>query len=166
MEVLVMRIALVAASMLIGLSVSAQPYKWVDSNGRVQYSDHRPPTAKNAEPVKNRLGSAVGPVEATKAEGTKAEGAKAEPMTTAEKEQAFRKRKLEEQEKAEKQAKADELARERKEACTDAQRRLGAMDAGMRMTRHGDNGERVVMNEAEIAADKARTAKFASEACK
>ncbi|MSQ21320.1 MAG: hypothetical protein EXR39_17690 [Betaproteobacteria bacterium] len=86
-------------------------------------------------------------------------------MTIAEKEQAFRKRKIEEQEKADKQAKADELSKQKKEARTDAQRRLSAIDSGMRMTRYGDNGERVVLNDAKVAADKERTMKAAANAC-
>jgi Domain of unknown function (DUF4124) len=147
--------------MLIGLGASAQPYKWVDSNGRIQYSDHRPPTAQNAETVRNRLGSAIGP-----AEQAKSEGSKSAPLTTAEKEQAFRKRKIEEQEKAEKQAKADERAKELKEACADAQRRLGAIDSGARITRYGDKGEPVVMNDSEVSAEKGRMTKIASDACK
>ncbi len=161
-----MRILILVASLVVGANATAQPYKWVDSNGRVQYSDHRPPSAQNAETVKQRIGSATGPSEAASGAAKAEGGAKAEPMTTAEKEQAFRKRKIEEQEKADKQAKADELAKEKKQACTDAQRHLGAIDNGMRITRHGENGERVILNDAEIAADKARTAKIAADACK
>lgn len=55
-----MRILIIAASLFIDVSASAQPYKWVDANGRVQYTDQPPPGAKKAEPVKNRIGSATG----------------------------------------------------------------------------------------------------------
>ncbi|MFM9884559.1 MAG: DUF4124 domain-containing protein [Burkholderiales bacterium] len=156
-------IALLSTSAIALLSASAiaQPYRWVDANGRVQYSDHPPAETTNAKTVKSKISTVTG----TPGSSESASG-KSAPLTPAEQERAFRKRKVEAQEKAEKLAKDEEAAKDKREACQSAQRSLAGMDATGRVTRTNDAGEREFLNDAEIAVEKERTRKIAASACK
>ncbi len=155
-----MRMLIVAAFLVVSVGAFAQPYKWVDSNGRIQYSEHPPTGVSDAQTVKRRIGTATG-VPGADASGS----AKAEPLTVTEQEQAFRKRRIEAQEKAQKQAKAEELDKEKRETCQVAERSLAGMESGGRMSRHTAGGEREFMNDTELAAEKDRTRKIVAASC-
>ncbi|MFN0305076.1 MAG: DUF4124 domain-containing protein [Burkholderiales bacterium] len=155
-----MRILILAATVLVSASVIAQPYRWVDANGRVQYSDHPPVGTTNAKTVKSKISTATGTPGSSDAAS-----AKSAPLTPAEQEQGFRKRRVEEQEKAQKLAKDEEAAKEKRDACKSAQRSLAGMEAVGRVTRTNDAGEREFLNDAEIATEKERTRKIAASAC-
>lgn len=47
---------LLLGSVLLAVSATAELYRWVDDDGRVQFSD-RPPPSQNAEPVTLRQGN-------------------------------------------------------------------------------------------------------------
>jgi len=146
--------------MLVSITASAQQFKWVDSNGRTQYSDHPPAGTGSAQAVKRQIGSATG------APGDAPSGAaNARTLTPAEQEQAFRKRRADELEKAQKQAKAEDANKEKQEACVSAKQSLAGLEAGGRKVRYTANGEREFMNEDDIAAEKERTRKVVADAC-
>ncbi len=154
-----MRMFIFAVSMLVSITAAAQQYKWVDSNGRTQYSDH-PPAGTGSAAVKRQIGSATG---APGAAGSSL--ANARPLTPVEQEQAFRKRRADEQEKAQKQAKAEEANKEKQEACVSAKQSLAGLEAGGRKLRYTASGEREFMNEDDIAGEKERTRKVVADAC-
>ncbi len=156
-----MRYLILAITALLSASVIAQPYRWVDANGRVQYSDHPPGGTTNAKTVKSKISTVTG----TPGSSESASGKNA-PLTPAEQEQAFRKRRVEEQEKAQKLAKDEEAAKEKRETCQIARRSLAGMDATGRVMRTNDAGEREFLTDAEVAAEKERTRKIAASACK
>ena len=154
----------------LALPATAEMYKWVDSNGKTQYSDKPPPGSIKSEKLREPA-PAPGATAASEGKGGAAKDAakdagKAGPKTAAEQEQAFRKRKLDAaktQEEAEKKQ-ADE--RERAENCKRAKAALANIEIGGRQTRIDEKGERVVMDEQQIAQEASRARQIAAAACK
>lgn len=152
------------ASVLAGLVVIAAPawaqktYKWVDKDGRVQYSD-KPPTGATAQPLETRIGSVTSSGQPGAAKGTVG------PKSLAEQDQAFRKRQIEAQEKATKQAKSDQESRQKAEACNNARGRLAGLDAGGRQRRFDSKGEAVFLDEGQIEAEKQQARRDISSYC-
>jgi len=149
----------VAVLVACATPVSAQLYKWTDANGRVQYSDRPPPSGARSEIVSPQAGSgtganAGGAPSSSSASGSTPPGAKA-PLSYAEKDQAFRKRQIEQEEARQKQAKADDEAKRRTQACSNARSRLAGLDAGGRQVRFDEKGERQFLDEAQIEREKA-----------
>ena len=157
-----MRHALVLlAATLLAFGAQAQSYKWVDKDGKVRYGDVPPPGVK-ATPMRAPAGGASAPAPATQA----GKEAKKGPLTPAEQEQEYRKRK-------EEAAKASEdAARERKEKaankenCDRAREYLRGMESGQRITRVDSAGERYFLDEAQTAQEVARARQSMQEACK
>jgi hypothetical protein len=155
----------IALTLCVALPVSAQMYKWVDANGKVQYSDKPPPSNIKTEKLRASPPPASVPAASDAKAGTPKDAAKAGPKTPAEQEQAFRKRQLEatkaEEEAGQKQAEA----RDKAENCKRAKAALASLEIGGRMTRIDDKGERVVLGDQEIAAETAKARQEAAAAC-
>ena len=90
------KILLMAIALMISAAASAQQYKWVDKNGKTQYGDTPPPGVK-ATPLRAPTGPASAPAAAAGKGDSKDEKAAAPkgPLTPAEQEAEFRKRKQE-----------------------------------------------------------------------
>ena len=165
-------------------------YKWVDKDGRVQYSDKAPigqsaqsmnsrATARPADAGKGTGGAAPGTSASTTggttggttagtAAGVLAATAAAKsaaPLSVAEQEQAFRRRRLEAEENAQKQAKADEANRQKLAACSEAKGRLAGLDVGGRHRRVNERGEAVFLDDAQIEQEKSRARTEIGSAC-
>ena len=151
------RTFVLVALLLAAAGASAQQYKWVDRNGRVQYGDTPPPGA-NAPPLRTPTGRAA-PAPAAKAEARKG------PLTPAEQEAEFRKRREQSEQERQKQAKAAEEASARKENCALAQNQLRTMESGQRIARTDAQGERYYLEDAEIAKEAARARQRVQEWC-
>jgi len=140
------RLAIVACA-LAAASASAQVYKWVDENGKVQYGD-RPPDAKKAAPVNLMPGPADAP---------------AKQPDWKEKDLEFQRRKIE-RERTEgtraRQAEANRAA-----ACAEARRRLSILEEQMPVYQRNDKGEKVYMEDAERARVKAEQQRAISDNC-
>lgn len=142
----VMALALAAAT------VAAQVYKWVDKDGKVQYTDTPPPpTAAKGEAKKLNTGPAGAPPAAkpVAAKAKEPEKSKADATKTAQNEAA-----------AQKNAALDE------ERCRGAKRHLAALDSGRPLANTNDAGERVIMSDEERAAETARARAAIAESCK
>jgi hypothetical protein len=162
------RTCLLIALFLAAAGASAQQYKWVDRNGRVQYGDV-PPAGVNAVPLSGPSARArpAAPVE-EKAQG-KAEGdgqAKKGPLTAAEQEAEFRKRREEAEKARLKQAEAAEQMAAKKENCTLAQNQLRTMESGQRISRTDASGERYFLDDAQIAQEAAKARQAVQQWCK
>jgi hypothetical protein len=145
-------LVLVIGGALAGVAF-AQQYKWVDKDGRTQYGDF-PPTGVKATPLRAPSGAPA-----------PASGAKSgAPLTPAEQEAAFRKRQQEGEKAAAKSAKAELAAAAKKENCLRAQTYLRTLETGQRISTTDRNGERVYLDDAQIASEttKARQAVQAS----
>jgi hypothetical protein len=119
----------------------AEVYRWVDSSGRVQYSDHAPP------------GIDVKTVGAKPATGSDSGTA---VKTYSDKEQDFRKRQVESSEKAKKQAALDDESKAKQQNCTQARTQLATAQNGGRITRMNEKGEREYLDDNAIAAARVK----------
>jgi len=153
-------------ALCVALPASAQMYKWVDSNGKVQYSDKPPPsnvkTEKLREPARPVSPAAPGP--AKKEEGKDA--AKSGPKTPAEQEQAFRKRQTDAAKEQDEQSRKSKEAGDRAENCRRAKGALANLEMGGRQTRIDEKGERIFLTDEQIAQETANARKEADAACK
>ncbi len=126
-------------------------YRWVDAQGRVQYSDQAPSGVK-AEKITSKSASG-----ASAAAGTK--GYK-------EQDQDFRKRRVEEEEKAKKDATAEQQTKVKQQHCNQARAHLATLQAGGRIARVNEKGEREFLDDKNIEAASAEAKKAIAESCK
>jgi len=155
----------IALALCAALPASAQMYKWVDANGKVQYSDTPPPsnikTEKLQEPARPVGAPAAGAAKA----GPKKDAGKAGPKTAAQQEQAFRKRQSEAAKAQEEQTQKETEARERAENCKRARAALANLELGGRQTRIDEKGERVFLTDQQIGQATAQARQEAATAC-
>jgi Domain of unknown function (DUF4124) len=153
---------LLAASLLAAPVAAQQLYRSVGPDGRVQYSDRPPTDGRKAEKVTS---TRVNTAPADTAQGGDATKPNA-PQSLAEKEQEFRKRRIEAEEKARKEQKLAEQNLAKNEACTGMRRQLASMQAGGRITRMTESGERVFLEDAEIQQEIAKVQRDIASNCK
>jgi hypothetical protein len=128
----------------------AEVYRWVDSNGRVQYSDQAPPgidaTTVGVKPATSgNSGAAV--------------------KTYSDKEQDFRKRQVESAEKAKKQAAIDDDSKAKQQNCKQARAQLATTQLGGRVVRTNDKGEREFLDDNAIAAERMKAEDSVAKWC-
>ena len=147
----------------------AQQFKWIDKDGKVHYGDTLPPGVK-ATPLKPPPGSVAPPPGAAKSAAAKDKSAAAKdvgkgPLTPAEQEQDFRKRKLEEQKAAEKTDDERKEAEAKRENCQRAQEQQRTLEAGGRIARTDAKGERYYLEDAQIAQEAAKARELVKQWC-
>ena len=152
-------------ALCVALPAAAQMYKWVDSDGKVKYSDTPPPSNVKTERLRIPAHAPDGPAAAPKGAAQK-DAAKTGPKSPAEQEQAFRKRQADaaKAEQAEEQKEAQAKAKE--ENCKRAKAALATLELGGRQQRIDEKGERVFLTDQEIAQSTAQARQEASAACK
>jgi len=143
---------------LVATAASGQEiYSWKDAGGRVHYSDMPPAEAK----VRTLRQAPLAPDKAA----PPADGRPA-PASMAEKELAFKKRRASAAE-AEEKANTERAAVDaRQKECSEARAQLLAMQDGQRVARFAENGERVVLDDAEHEAEIDRLSKYVARNCK
>jgi hypothetical protein len=151
-----------AAVLLAAATVTAQVYRWVDKDGKVQYSDQAPPPgAAKAEPKK---------VTDAPASGTASAATAAPQKSIADQAKEFDKRRKEEAKKSEEQAKKDEDAKKAtetdKENCKNARAALRDFESGRPLSRTTETGERSFLTDEQRESEIARTKEVAAQACK
>lgn len=160
--------------LLLAAPLQAQMYKWTDANGKVQYSDKPPPAGATAAPVQNRSSSvtAPAPTPSTGAKGAEKVDAKAaaaakstKPLTAAEQEQAFRKRKQDEEDGQKKAQEKLALETKKQENCASSKANLITMESGTRQARVDAKGERYFLDDAQIQAEVAKARQQVSTFC-
>jgi uncharacterized protein DUF4124 len=134
----------------------AQVYKCVEG-GRTIYSQTPCPAGSSqSTTISRRAPSAPAP-------GAAKSGA---PQTTAEQEQAFRKRQQEQQDAAKKDSLKQQEAQEKQQNCSVARSQLAQYQAGGRISRMDSNGERAFLGDAEIDQERARAQAQVDQWCK
>lgn len=175
--------ALILITSLLFAGAAQAQYKWVDKNGKVQYGDTPPPGARTSTlrpppaPIAQQESAAkkdeakkdeAKKDEAKKEEGKKDEAKKdeprKEPLTTAEKDAEFRKRREEAEKERQKQVQAAQEAEERRDNCARARESLRTFETG-RVARTDAKGERYYLDEAQIAKETARARQLAQQYC-
>ena len=150
------RTALLIVVMGFTVAASAQQYRWVDKDGRVQYGDTPPPGVKTTRLKPPPGGSAPAPASAAKKDAQK-------PLSP---EAAFQKRQKDAKEEGEKAAKERAEAEVRRGNCEAAQASLRQIQSGQRMMTMNAAGERVFLDDAARAREEERAQKAVSESCK
>ena len=153
-------------ALCVALPASAQMYKWVDSDGKVQYSDKPPPSNIKTEKLREPARAASTPAASDAKGGTPKDAAKAGPKTAAEQEQAFRKRQLDEAKAQEDEGKKQAQARDKAENCRRANAAVATLQIGGRQQRINQQGEREFLDEQQIAQELAKAQQEAATACK
>jgi hypothetical protein len=147
--------------LILGVALAgnaAAQYKWTDKNGKVQYGD-TPPSGANASAVRPPVRNADDAGEAKKEEARKT------PLTPAEQDAEFRKRRAEGEKEREKQAQAERDAQDKSENCARAKEALRVYEAGGRVARIDTKGERYFLDDAQIAQEAARARQAVQQWC-
>jgi hypothetical protein len=152
-------------ALCVALPASAQLYKWVDSDGRVQYSDKPPPSNIKSEKL-SAPARAGAPAASEGKDGTQKDAAQAAPKTAVEQDQAFRKRQLDAAKAQGEEAQTQAKTRDRAENCKRAKAALANLQAGGRQVRIDEKGERVFLEDQQIAEETAKAGDEAAAACK
>lgn len=133
---------------------SAQQFRWIDKEGRVQYGDTPPPGVK-ATRLKPPPAGTPAPSAAAKKDAEK-------PLSP---EAAFRKRQQEQAEAEKKSAQASGDAATRRENCESAQAQVRQIQSGQRISTVNAQGERVFLEDAQIARELARAQQAVAVHC-
>jgi hypothetical protein len=152
-------------TLCLSLPASAQMYKWVDSNGEVHYSDKPPPGNIKGEKLREPAPPPAASAPAAGKGEAKKDAAKAGPKTAAEQEQAFRKRQLDAAKTQESEEKKQAEARDKAENCNRARAAVANLQIGGRQMRADEKGERVYLDEQQIAQELARAQQVAAATC-
>jgi hypothetical protein len=166
-----------AALATLSLAVAAHAqYVWLDEKGVKQYSDMAPPASVPQSRILKVPGSASrSPLPSgsdaaadkadTSAGGTAASAKTKLPMTTAEQNADFLKRKTEQAEKDKKSADKAKLDADKTRNCERAREYSRALESGERITRTGKSGERYFLNDDQRAQESRETRRVLDE-CK
>ena len=142
---------------LLGLALasapiaSAQLYKYVDKDGKTVYSD-QPPVSGDSKRL--RLESSPGPA------------APAPVKSALDKDKELEKGRKEARDQAKKGADSTKAAQAAEERCANARSNYAVFSDGTRMMKRLPSGERVFLEEAEIAQERAKAKADMDEACK
>jgi Domain of unknown function (DUF4124) len=143
-------------------TASAQLYKWVDNNGRVQYGDTPPGDASKVTRLRPPpAGSAPAP--AATSETAAKDKDKDKALTP---EQAFKKRQQERQEAEQKAGKERAEADQKRAGCENAQAGLRQLQSGQRLSTVNSAGERVFIDDNERTRQLQRAQKSVDDWCK
>jgi Domain of unknown function (DUF4124) len=157
------RIFMALAILLATATVTAQVYKWIDKDGRVQYTDTPPPASATKTEAK-KLAAPPSPTAGSTSSAASAAAAPAKSLQERSKE--FDKRRTETAEKAKKDEETEKVAKQNQERCKEANRYLSSLESGAPLVRNNDKGERTIMTDAERASETARAKAAATESCK
>lgn len=140
---------------LFAAAASAQQYKWVDKDGRVRYGDV-PPPGVDVQRLKPPSGSTAPASAENKSEKDK-------PLSP---EAAFQKRQKEQQDQEQKTAKERGEAEAKRLNCEQAQAHLRAIQSGQRIATTNAAGERVFLEDDQIAKERERAQRSVNDWCK
>jgi hypothetical protein len=149
---MVMRVAALLGLMAVSLGASADVYKWVDTQGRVHYSDR--PDVEGAErvAVASRRSNPETIVERTDAEN-------------AQRQQAATQTADQQREQATTQAVEKDLAKTRETQCKDAKEQYRVAIESQKLYRIGKDGERQYLTSAEIDEARMNARRAMDELC-
>jgi hypothetical protein len=148
------KLLVILAALAFSATASAQLYKWVDKDGKVQYGDNPPPNT-NATRLKPVPGAPTQPPAASEEKKDKALSPDA----------AFRKRQQDRSEQDQKAEKERAEADQKKQNCETARTNLRQLESGQRISSINAAGERVFLDDAQLAERKQRAQKAVADWC-
>jgi hypothetical protein len=128
----------------------AQVYKWIDKDGKVQYSDKPPPEGAGTSAAK-------------KLDAPTPSSSAAKASSWQDQELEYKKRRIE---SAEKKAKEDELERKNQQRCNDARDYLRRLQEVGTVYTTDEKGEKQYLSDAEHQTEIARMKELISEHCR
>ncbi len=165
------RIATGLAALGVSTAAFAQ-YIWLDEKGVKQYSDMAPPVSVPKERILKEPASRSQPPAGTTPAPSKEEKSaspetaqQSAPMSTAEKNADFNKRKMEQAEKEKKAAEQAKAAADKAKNCERARSYNQSLANGERMYRTGKNGEREYLSD-DQRTQEMKEAKSIIDSCK
>jgi len=151
--------------LLCATSAHAQVYKCVEAGGKIVYSQNPCPANSKSATI-NRTVPVAPPAPVSAGDAGKGAAAKAAtPKTPAEEEQAFRKRQQEQQEAQKKAAEKTAEAKQKEENCRRAREQLAQLEAGGRITRFNEKGEKSYLDDDQVNQEKARARSLSGQWC-
>jgi Domain of unknown function (DUF4124) len=169
-----MPLALVLTLAVLPLDGHAQ-WKWRDAQGRVTVSDRPPPPDVPAGNIlakppgadqKARPAAPTTPTTTASADGAASAPAKPTGAVNVDPELEARKKKAEQDEAAKVKEAEDKRAAEMRENCQRARSQMASLESGMPIRRVNEKGEREVLDDAQRAAETARTREAIAANCK
>lgn len=143
------RVVMLAVAVALAPFASAELYKYIDANGKTVYTD-QPPVTVDSKQVKVQESSPTGTPQKSALEREKEL-------------QKLRDKSREEAKKSDVAAKNAQIAEER---CNQATGRYNALAQGGRISKFNQQGEREMMGDDEIEAEKEKARVQMEEACK
>jgi type IV secretory pathway VirB10-like protein len=166
-----LRHALLALLCLALAGTAQAQWKWRDAKGNVQYSDLPPPSGTPEKDILQRPVAPARPTIIVAPPGAPASAASAprpaaSAPTKAELDAAARQKKEQEGDATKQKDEERRAAAQRRENCARAQANLRDLQSGTRLTRTNEKGERVFMDEAQIAAETGRARDLITSECR
>lgn len=159
-------------SLMAGVSSHAfAQYVWLDEKGVKQYSDKPAPVTVPASRILKSPGATLHPHSAEAApkpadDTSPNAPAKTQlPLTTAEKNADFQKRKMEQADKDQKAAEETQRAADKSKNCERARTYQKALDSGQRIAQQGKDGQRAFLSDTQRAQELRDTKRILDE-CK
>jgi hypothetical protein len=146
------RILILAAALALAPLAQAQLYKYVDKNGKTVYSD-QPPVSGESKQIH---------VPSSRAAPAPAAG----PKTAVERDKELDKSRKQVADKQKKADEATEKAERAAQRCAQLRTAHQTFADGGRIQKYNDKGERELMSDDEIEAERVRTRREMEEACK
>ena len=148
--------------LLLG-TATADVYKWVDKDGKVQYSD-QPPLSGDAKKMKRKTKDTA---ETSSPASAPVSNSSAKPAASvADQELEYRKRKTEKEEAEKKQQADAETAKQNKQYCASLKGDLRSHSDGTRLVRFNEKGERIFLDDNERADSKVKLEERIAKECK
>ena len=143
------RVVILAVALALAPLASAELYKYIDSNGKTVYTD-QPPSSVDPKQMKIQQSSPVGTPE----------------KSAVEREKDLEKLRAKSRDEAKKSEVAEKNAQIAQERCNQATARYNALAQGGRISKFNQQGEREMMGDDELAAEKQKAQGQMEEACK
>lgn len=162
--------ALVHTSVMAPSEAASATWQWRDAQGNIQFSDRPPPQGIPDKDILKRPPGARGPVRIVSTEAASApppRAAASEPGLSAadRKAQAEDAKRLKDEEAKRKAVEASN-AKIRAENCKSSQAYLRDLEAGQRIARTNDKGEREFLDDQQRAAEIAKARAIAASDCR
>jgi hypothetical protein len=154
-----MRIIFLGVALALATAASAQLYRWVDKDGGVHYTSTPPPSDVRSRSI------AVPSPSAPAAPADEANAERKGPLTPAEQEREFRKRRQEAQKAEEKAAAAVQEQAAKQENCRRAQETLATLQSGQRISRTNAQGERYYLDDNARSGEVQAAQRAVQEGC-
>jgi hypothetical protein len=163
MKAISLALAVLVCSMPL---VAAAEWQWLDKDGRRVFSDQAPPPEVPPNRILKKPGMRAAAAPEAEAAASAPMAAPAAKPAGKDKELETRKKQADAAAAAKKKAQEQQFAQARTDNCARARSSKATFDSGVRVVRANEKGERIVMDDAERAAEVKRLDAIIASDCK